>query len=156
MARKQPRRKKSSIRLRPTAAEINRAIAAVTSHEAHLNSAINNLEIIIKRLGQVTSLIETRTAQLLKPSGALEREVGTAINKLKATFRDGPVQINESLIRLAQDILQEQIKTILADQIHNLTKELARIAREEVQAEVYTAVREALNDEKALRTLHGP
>jgi hypothetical protein len=130
-------------RLSSTDRALDRAIAKVTSHEARIDAAIDELETTIGRLRHAAREFE-EFAQDVRQRGVLDREVEKAIDKLKITFRDGPVQINESLIKLAQDILQEQIRTVLQDQMHNLAKELALIAREEVQAEVSAAVRDAL------------
>ena len=79
--------------------------------------------------------------QVLKRRGVLEREVEAAIDRLKATFRDGPIQINATLVQLAQDILQEQIRAVLKDQMSRIAKELAHIARDEVAAIAGEALR---------------
>lgn len=129
-------------RLRLTEAGLDRAIAQVTSHEARIDAAIDQLEAATRRLHHSAREFE-ELAQALRQRGVLDSEVQKVIDRLKITFRDGPVQINESLIKLAQDILQEQIRSVLQDQMHKLVKELAIIAREEVQAEVSAAVRGA-------------
>jgi hypothetical protein len=123
--------------------ELDRAIAEIISHRARIDATIDELETATKRLHHTAREFE-ELAQEVRQRGVLDTEVEKAIAKLKVTFRDGPVQINESLIKLAQDILQEQIRSVLQDQMHKLTKELALIVREEVQAEVSAAVRDAL------------
>lgn len=128
-------------RKRKPQTEFDRAIAAVTSREARIDHAIDELITAATRLRHASRQIE-ETARELTRHTVLDREVEAAINKLKATFRDGPIQINASLVRLAQDILQDQIRSVLADQMNRLTRELALIAREEVAAEVSAALRE--------------
>jgi hypothetical protein len=134
---------KKPSRLRPADRALDRAIAQVTSAEARIDAAIDQLDTATQRLHHVAREFE-ELAQAVRQRGVLDSEVEKAIAKLKITFRDGPVQINESLIKLAQDILQEQIRTVLQDQMHKLVKELALIAREEVQAEVSAAMHDAL------------
>src|SRR5262245_55711012 len=125
--------------IRPTNRALDRAIADITSHEARIDVVLDELETASARLRHAAREHE-ELAQQLRQRGVLDREVEKAIDKLKVTFRDGPIQINQSLIKLAQDILQEQIRSVLHDQMHSLAKELATIAREEIQAEVSAAV----------------
>src|SRR5262245_8978900 len=87
---------------------LDRAIAQVTARTARIEAAIDDLE--------------TTTYQLRAAARVWLICIGPSRNV--------------TLIKLAQDILQEQIRTVLQDQMHALTKELALIAREEVQAEV--------------------
>jgi hypothetical protein len=70
------------------------------------------------------------------PHTLLEREVGAAMDELKEVFRDGPVQINASLIALARDILTEQIKTVMAGQIKAAVHDLRGMIRKEIKAAI--------------------
>lgn len=70
------------------------------------------------------------------PHTLLEREVNAAMDELKAVFRDGPVQINASLIALARDILTEQIKDVMAGQIKAAVHDLRGMIRKEIKAAI--------------------
>jgi hypothetical protein len=54
----------------------------------------------------------------------LKGEVAEAMAELRRTFRDGPVLINMSLIKLARDILNEHIREVLRDQVRGAMKDL--------------------------------
>src|SRR5262245_20949152 len=102
-----------------TDSALERAIAEVTSPKARIEAAIDELETAITRLYHAAREFE-QLAQDIRQRGVLDREVEKAIDKLKVTFRDGPIQINQSLIKLAQDILQEQIRQVLQDQMEQI------------------------------------
>jgi len=65
---------------------------------------------------------------------SLEGEVIKAMAELKEGFRDGPVQINASLVALAQDILSEQIQNVMAGQIKAAVHDLRGMIRKEIKA----------------------
>jgi hypothetical protein len=70
------------------------------------------------------------------PISLLRREVDAAMDELKAAFRDGPVQINASLVALAQDILTDQIKGVMAGQITAAVHDLRGMIRKEIKAAI--------------------
>src|SRR5262245_8098415 len=142
MKKRQRKIKPTARAFGPTEAELNRAIKQVASFEARLDAIVDELETSAGRLHHAAREHE-ETVQELRRRGVLDREVEKAIDRLKVTFRDGPVQIHRSLVKLAQEILQEQIRSVLRDQMQRIVDELATIAREEIAAEVSAAMRDA-------------
>lgn len=70
---------------------------------------------------ELTATVRARLARAV--SGIVQAEVVAGMAQLRASFRDGPILINERLIALAKDILQQEIAAQIGIAIKRVLEE---------------------------------